>query len=184
VDTHDTDEANMSTQSQPSLPEAWLRGPVDGVSVALQPVAHALQQALEDAERAGRGLTDVEAWTSVGGAASPAFHLRHMAGSLDRLLTYARGSQLSDAQRAALAAERERAPHLTAAMLLDNLQAAITAALAQLRGTPDDMLDEARAVGRAGLPSTVRGLLYHAGEHAARHAGQLGTTVKILRARD
>ena len=37
-------------------------------------------------------------------------------------------------------------------------------------------------VGRAGLPSTVRGLLFHAAEHAQRHAGQIVTTAKIVRA--
>lgn len=162
--------------------EAWLRGPVAGVPAALQPVAHALQQALEDAERAAGDLTADELGASVGGAATPAFHLRHMAGSLDRLFTYARGEQLSESQRTALRAEAEPEPGIPAAALLESLRETTRAAMAQLCATPDTLLDDTRAVGRAGVPSTVRGLLHHAGEHAARHAGQLGTTVRILRA--
>jgi hypothetical protein len=50
-----------------------------------------------------------------------------------------------------------------------------------LRSTDTHLLDDARAVGRAGLPSSVLGLLYHAGEHTARHAGQVATTARILR---
>jgi uncharacterized damage-inducible protein DinB len=53
----------------------------------------------------------------------------------------------------------------------------------QVRSTPDDSLDEPRAVGRAALPSTVRGLLFHAAEHTTRHVGQIITTLKVLRGR-
>jgi hypothetical protein len=36
-------------------------------------------------------------------------------------------------------------------------------------------------VGRARLPSTVFGLLFHVAEHTQRHAGQAITTAKIVR---
>lgn len=162
-------------------PEAWLRGPVPGVPVPLQPVAHALIQAREEAEQAAEGLNGDQLWMSPGGAASVAWHIRHMGGALDRLFTYARGEALDDAQREALRAEATPAPELDASALLDGLRAAIDRALAQLRETDPDRLDDPRAVGRAQLPSSVRGLLHHAGEHTARHAGQALTTAKIVK---
>lgn len=165
----------------PAQPEVWLRGPVPGVPTPLQPVAHALLQAGEDAERLVAGMDAADLWTSVGGAATIGFHLRHMAASLDRLLTYARGASLTEEQRASLAAEKERTPDVGAAELLEELGAAIERAMTQLRSTPTAELDQRRSVGRAGYPSSVRGLLHHAGEHTVRHAGQVSTTVKILR---
>jgi uncharacterized damage-inducible protein DinB len=144
-------------------------------------VAHALLQALEDAERLTSDLRTDELWTSLGGAATVGFHLRHMAGSLDRLLTYARGEALTDDQREALAKEKDQTTGITSKELLIELRAVVDAALEQLRATKAETMDDSRPVGRAGYPSTVRGLLYHAGEHTARHAGQISTTVRILR---
>lgn len=163
-----------------SQPEFWMRGvQVEGIGPGLQPVAHALLQALEDVERAAAGLSVDELWMKPGGAASAGFHLRHLAGSLDRLTTYARGEQLTEAQLAALRAEQE--PGASAGELITHVRATIERALDQLRATPDATLDEPREVGRARLPSSVRGLLYHAGEHTARHVGQAITTAKIVR---
>jgi uncharacterized damage-inducible protein DinB len=163
-----------------SQPEFWMRGvQVQGISPALQPVAHALMQALEDVENLAPGLSTEDLWMEPGGAASAGFHLRHLASSLDRLTTYARGDSLSDEQFAALRAERE--PGAGADELAAHVRATIERVLDQLRATPDYALDESRGVGRAGLPSSVRGLLYHAGEHTARHVGQAVTTVKIVR---
>lgn len=165
----------------PDPPQHWLRGPVPGVPVPLQPVAHALLQALDDVERASSSLEGRELWATPGGAASIGFHLRHMAGSLDRLLAYAQGAALTEAQRAALAIEKEPAPGLAAGELLGGLRASVENALARMRETVPDSLDDQRRVGRAGYPSTVRGLLHHGGEHCARHAGQVVTTAKLLR---
>jgi hypothetical protein len=165
----------------PALPEVWLRGPVPGIVPALQPVAHALLQAQEDVERLALSLTREALWQMPGGAASVGFHLRHMAGSLDRLLTYARGEPLDDEQRAALDVEKAVTPDVDAAALVEEVRAAVGRAMEQLRRTPEAALDEPRAVGRAALPSTVRGLLAHAAEHTARHAGQISTTVRVVR---
>jgi uncharacterized damage-inducible protein DinB len=165
----------------PTQPEVWLRGPVVGVCAPLQPVAHALLQALEDAERLTSDLQPADLWLSLGGAASVGFHLRHMTGSLDRLLTYARGETLSQRQHADLGAEQEPEPEMAAHELLERLGAVTRQALAQLSSTDEDVLDDHRSVGRLGHPSTVRGLLCHAGEHTARHAGQISTTVRLLR---
>jgi uncharacterized damage-inducible protein DinB len=163
------------------LPEVWLRGPVPDIPALLQPVAHSLLQCREELTAKVTGLTAEEIWTQAGGAASVGFHLRHAAGSLDRLFTYARGESLSAAQHAALMAE----PHPDLApnagpRLLAAFSETVDRALEQLRGTDNATLLEARAVGRARLPTTVIGLLFHAAEHTQRHAGQIVMTVKIL----
>jgi uncharacterized damage-inducible protein DinB len=160
-----------------NAPEAWLRGPVEGIEPLLMPAAHALIQAREDLERVAGGATVEHLWQRPGGAASAGFHLRHIAGSLDRLYTYARGESLSDAQRAALA--RESTPGAGARELVDAASESIGRALEQLRRTPREVLLEPRAVGRAGLPATVLGLLFHGAEHTTRHVGQLITTLKV-----
>jgi hypothetical protein len=164
----------------PSTPEFWLRGPVEGVQPALMPAAHAFLQTLEDVERATADLTREQWWLSPGGAASIGFHVMHLGGSTDRLLTYARGEMLSDAQKVAFKAESIPST-ADAGSLLADLRRSFAAAMAQLRATPPSSLDDARAVGRAALPTTVLGLLFHAAEHSQRHAGQIVTTAKIVR---
>jgi uncharacterized damage-inducible protein DinB len=127
-----------------------------------------------------RGLSREQLWKRQGGGASVGFHLKHLAGSLDRLLTYARGEALTGAQIAALNDEGrgdEDAAALTAAAI-----SAIDRALHQVSATPVDGLFDVREVGRARLPSTVLGLLFHAAEHGQRHAGQAVTTAKIVTA--
>jgi uncharacterized damage-inducible protein DinB len=161
--------------------EAWLRGPLPGVDPFLMPAAHALVQCREDVEAAVAGLSPAQLSARPGGAASVAFHLRHIAGSVDRLLTYARGQALSEAQRTAARSEKDERPGQDAASLAAEVSGAVDAALAQLRATPREALLEARAVGRAGAPSTVLGLLVHAAEHAQRHTGQALTTAKLVR---
>ena len=162
-------------------PERWLRGPVPEVAPLLQPVAHALLHARDEIETAS-DLTPAQLWARPGGAASVGFHLRHIAGSLDRLLTYARRGVLDQAQKAFLAQEKEPGdPPVRADVLVALAQRAVDRALDQVRATPEDTLLEPRKVGRAELPSTVIGLLFHAAEHAARHAGQVVTTARFVR---
>ena len=121
-------------------------------------------------------------WTKCQGAASIGFHLRHLAGATDRLLTYARGETLNAAQKAALVAEQAPGdPPPDAATLIEGWRRAVDRAIAQLAATPESVLLEFRGVGRAQLPSSVLGLLFHAAEHASRHTGQVVTTVKILK---
>ena len=161
--------------------EAWLRGPVDGVDDYLQPAAHALLQSREDLAAAVDGLTPAQLWERPGGAASIGFHLRHIPGAIDRLLTYARGEALSDAQKEVARAEQgpgngEVAPLLALA------QAGIDVALVQIRATAREALLQPRTVGRLNLPSTVLGLLFHAAEHTQRHTGQVIATAKAVRA--
>src|SRR5512141_825156 len=89
-----------------SQPEAWLRGPVDGVPAHLQPIAHGLLHYSEEMIAALGGLTSDELVARPHGIASIAFHVRHSMGSLDRLFTYARGESLSEAQTRAMIAEK------------------------------------------------------------------------------
>jgi GNAT superfamily N-acetyltransferase/uncharacterized damage-inducible protein DinB len=170
-----------SEPSQPR-PEPWLRGPIPGIPSLLQPVAHAFVMSSEDTSNAVSTLSPEQLWIRPGGAASAGFHLLHLAGSTDRLLTYARGDGLSDAQRRMLTAEPVLpAPPPSVETLLEAWHATVQRALAQLAATSESILGEPRFVGRARLPSTVLGLLFHAAEHAQRHTGQLITTAKIVR---
>jgi hypothetical protein len=160
--------------------EVWLRGEaVHGVQPLLQPVAHSLLQSREEVMAALPGLSVAQVWASRNGAASPGYHVRHAAGSLDRLLTYARGESLTEEQMAALTSEREPdwSPEAVG-LLLGTFDDAVERALDQLRGTEPAMLLAPRRVGRAQLPSTVIGLLFHAAEHTQRHVGQLVTTIR------
>jgi len=166
-----------------SQPEVWLRGPVPDIPGLLQPVAHALLQCREELTAKLTGLTPEQIWERPNGVASIGFHARHAAGSLDRLFTYARGERLSSAQQAALAAEAS--PDLTpnaAAALVAAFDEAVERALEQLRTTSETTVLEPRGVGRAQLPSTVLGLLFHAAEHTQRHVGQLVTTAMLVQA--
>lgn len=164
-------------------PEVWMRGPIEGVPPLLMPAAHALLGVGEDVDAAVRDLSPEVLWSRPAGAASVGFHLRHLAGSLDRLLTYARGEALTEAQLAFLRAEAEPGdPPETADALLAALHAGVDRALAQLRATDPATLTEPRGVGRLQLPSNVIGLLFHAAEHSTRHTGQIITTARIARA--
>ena len=170
---------NMTQQ-----PEVWLRGPVAGFPPLLMPVAHALLQVREDLTTLLETVSPAHVWERPGGAASIGFHVRHTGGALDRLLTYARGESLSDAQRAFLLAEGEPGtPPATLADIMAATSRTIERALEQLRATDVSMLLEDRRVGRAGLPSNPLGLLFHAAEHSTRHAGQAITTARILSGR-
>jgi len=167
----------------PQETEAWQRGPVPGFEPLLMPIVHALIQVQEDLQRLVSAVPADHVWQRPGGAASIAFHVSHTGGALDRLFTYARGESLSEPQRAAARAEGKPAdPPASLAALVADVNATIERAFDQLRAmTADSLLDE-RKVGRAGLPSNVLGLLFHAAEHCTRHVGQAITTAKILAA--
>jgi len=163
--------------------EWWQRGPVDGVPAMLQPVAHILLQVRESVDEMVPDLTEEEWNARPAGVASAAFHVRHIAGVIDRLFTYARGDALSEAQFAALRVEREPLTAADVAAVLDALRARVDAAIAELRTIDVATLGDFRAVGRARLPSTVVGCLVHGAEHAMRHVGQLSVTTRVVRAR-
>lgn len=158
--------------------EVWLQGPVPGFDPHVMPVAHAFLQVKVELDELARTLDETLLWREPDGAASIGFHMRHIGGSTDRLLTYARGEALTGDQLAV--AKREATEALPLHQLIDDVRGALDRALDQVRSTPASTLLEERKVGRAGLPSTTIGLLFHAAEHATRHAGQALTTARLL----
>ena len=168
----------MTTLTQP---EPWLRGPVDGFEPLLMLVVHAFIQAREDVGHLVARVPAEHTWERPGRAASIGFHLRHLGGALDRLFTYARGEALSTRRRRRCVSKvTSSIRHRPLADVAAGMNASIERALEQLRTTTRDDLLTARTVGRAGLPTTTLGLLFHAAEHSTRHAGQAISTAKIL----
>jgi uncharacterized damage-inducible protein DinB len=162
--------------------EAWQRGPVSGVQPELQPAAHAILHARNDLDAAVPRIPQEHVWAAPGDTASIGFHLLHLAGSTLRLLTYARGEALSQEQWDWLDLEKAPQPQWSADVLMQHVHHSLDAALAQIRETDPAALKEPRFIGRARIEVTLRGLLFHAGEHAARHAGQVITTARLLQA--
>jgi hypothetical protein len=163
-----------------SAAEPWLRGPVDGVVAGLQPVAHALLYAREQLEHILPGLSAEQAWRRPGNVAPIGYHVRHSLGSIDRMLTYLRGSGLSEEQFAALEAEKHDQPDMDGRALLDLAHRVLDQALTAVRSVAEAELDAPRKVGRKQLPSNVRGLFFEIAVHTARHVGQITTTAKLI----
>jgi hypothetical protein len=161
--------------------EWWQRGPIDGIPALLQPVAHILLQVRESVGEIVEPLTEREWNARPAGAASAAFHVRHIAGVIDRLFTYARGNALSTEQLAAIQSEGQELLIGDVPPVLAALSARIEAAVAELRTIDVTTLGDFRGVGRAQLPSTVIGCLVHGAEHAMRHVGQLSVTARVVR---
>ena len=161
--------------------EWWQRGPIDGVPAILQPIAHILCQVRESVGEIVEPLTEQEWNARPAGVASAAFHVRHIAGVIDRLFTYARGNALSPEQFAAIQSEGGELLAADVATALGALSARVDAAVAELRTIDVTTLTDFRGVGRAQLPSTVIGCLVHGAEHAMRHVGQLSVTARLVR---
>ena len=168
--------------SESKLPEVWLRGPLPGINPLLQPIAHALLQAKDEVNKLMIDFPDKLLWEQPAGVVSPAFHLQHFSGVLDRLFTYAKGQSLSPEQLQALKEEGVKKDGITADALIKRFNQQIELSIEQLKNTEEKTLNDFRGVGRAQLPSTVLGLLTHSAEHTMRHFGQLLVTVRILKA--
>ena len=163
-----------------ALPEPWLRGPMPGISPLIAPVLCAFQQAREDLAKHTSGLTADRIWARPFGLAPVGFHLRHIAGSVDRLTTYLLGTQLSEEQMAVLKTEME--PGESQEKLLAQMNDALARAEERIRSIDPTTLADPRAVGRQQLPTTVIGLLVHIAEHTQRHVGQAIGAAKLARA--
>ena len=161
-----------------TVPEPWLRGPIPGVNPLTAPILYAFQQAREDLTRATGGLTEQQIWATPHGFGSVGFHMRHIAGSTDRLMTYLAGGTLNEEQLAALASEHE-----AAGAGRDELVALVDRAFREaesvVRTIHPATLLEPRTVGRKQLPTTVIGLLTHIAEHTGRHVGQAISAAKL-----
>lgn len=170
----------MATQQ----PEPWLRGTLTDVDGVQRAVMHALELAAEDLREWCSGLTTEEMNARPHGIAPVAFHLRHIARSLDRLLTYAEGDALTSAQLAELRSELNPGADSdsggNASTLFAELETALRLSAQRVRAFSPTAYNTARWVGRTQLPTTVGGLLVHCADHTQRHTGQAVTTAKIV----
>lgn len=172
----------LSFMTKTNNQEVWLRGPVANIPALLQPVAHALLQAREEINEMLSDFPEDHLWDKPAGAASVGFHLQHLTGVLDRLFTYAKNKPLDESQLHYLSNEGNLSEcRISVHQLVQLFNGQVDKALEDLRNTNEQTLQEPRGVGRARLPSTVWGLLFHSAEHTMRHAGQLYVTVKMIK---
>jgi uncharacterized damage-inducible protein DinB len=169
----------MGTTLAPYI-EPWLRGTHSDVPAVGRAVLHALDLALDDLTKWTEGLSDDEVRSQPLGLNSIAFHLRHIARSTDRILTYAEGGQLSAEQLAALKAEQSGEGSL--AELLAEVEGSFSNAGERIRVLATADFSTFRGVGRKQLPTSIGGALIHVADHTQRHVGQVVTTAKVLRA--
>ncbi len=169
----------MSTSPAPYV-EPWLRGTHPEVPAVCRAILHALELALDDLTKWTDGLTDAEVHTQPLGLPSIAFHLRHIARSTDRILTYAEGNQLTSEQLSALKAEQSGEASL--AVLLAEVEVSFSNADDRIRVLATANFDTFRGVGRKQLPTSIGGAIIHVADHTQRHTGQIVTTSKVLKA--
>ncbi len=168
----------MNQTIKTDLPEPWLRGTLADVPALQRAVLHALELAREDLERWCDGLSDEELNERPGGIAPVSFHLRHIARSMDRLLTYAEGRQLDPEQIATMKQEGE--PGATRNELMAELVVAFAKSVKRIRSFSPQQMEEERKVGKKQLPTSVGSLLVHVADHTQRHVGQAIITAKIV----
>lgn len=178
----------MTTQMQPPSqsvapqPEPWLRGTYPELPAVLRAILHAFELSREDVVRWTDGLAEAELHASPYGLSPIAFHMRHIARSLDRLLTYAEGNQLNSEQITAMKTELD--PGISREELLAEFHEGLERSAARVRAFASVDLEQPRGVGKKQLPTSVGGLLVHLADHTQRHTGQIVTTAKVLRAAD
>ncbi len=174
----------MSTSPAPYI-EPWLRGTHADVPAVGRAVLHAFDLALEDLTQWTAGLTDAEVHAQPLGLTSVAFHLKHIARSTDRLLSYAEGNQISAGQLAALKGEKdgaEKRESETLAELMAEVEVSFSNAADRVRVLATADFNTFRGVGRKQLPTSIGGALIHVADHTQRHVGQVVTTAKVLKA--
>jgi uncharacterized damage-inducible protein DinB len=166
--------------STPPQPEPWLRGTHSELPAVLRAIVHAFELASEDLHHWGADLTESELHASPSGLTSVAFHLRHVPRSLDRLLTYAEGNQLSSEQVLALKTESDSG--VSRDELFSEFNAGLASATERVRAFASADLNQPRGVGKKQLPTSIGGLLIHLADHTQRHTGQIVTTAKLIKA--
>jgi hypothetical protein len=174
-------ERSRSNMPERILPEPWLRGTLAEVPAVPRAVLHALELAGEDLQLWCGPLTDEQLNRRPAQIAPVAFHLRHVARSLDRLLTYAEGGALNETQLVALKTELN--PGANHDDLFGELSAALARSSSRVHSLGYSDLETARSVGRNELHTTLGGLLVHIADHTQRHVGQAITTAKMVLAR-
>lgn len=157
--------------------EPWLRGTRGDVDAVRRAVLHALELAAEDTARWCDELNGEEMEARPYGLPSVGFQLRHVARSLDRLLTYADGQQLTERQLKLLKTEEEFVDREATLM---EFAEAIEVSMTRVLAFSEKSYEQPRAVGRKKLPTSVGGLLVHCADHTQRHVGQAITTAKVV----
>jgi hypothetical protein len=167
-------------QNDPSkaAPEAWLRGALPGIHPLVMPVFFTFIQVREELAVHTQGLTQEQIDRRVAGS-SLGFHLRHIAGSVDRLTTYLSERALNEEQLNFL--RTESAGGLALTDLLALVEQSLMRCQHSLLALDPATLFAPRTVGRRALPTSVIGLIVHIAEHTQRHLGQAVTLSKILR---
>ena len=155
-----------------------MRGPILGIESLVMPVFYSFTMVREDLAKFTAGVKPEDVWRQVGTLPTLGFHLRHIAGSSDRLCTYLMGAELSAEQLAYLKAEGVAGATLEE--LLTGVDQGLRSVEDRIRTIDPATIHEARYIGRKRLPTTVLGLLVHIAEHAQRHLGQAITTAKLL----
>ena len=87
--------------------EPWLTGSRRDVHPLLAPTLYSYAQAREDLAHWTAELSDAQIWSRPDGLAPVGFHIRHIAGSVERLTTYLKGEQLTAEQLDALRREMQ-----------------------------------------------------------------------------
>ena len=170
---------SASHASAPNV-EPWLRGTHADVPAVGRAVLHALDLAVDDLVKWTAGLTDLEVHAQPFGLMAVASHFKHIARSIDRILTYAEGGQLSSEQLNSLKGESTGAETLQE--LLTEIETSFANAAARVRTLSSAEFNTPRAVGRKQLPTSLGGALIHVADHTQRHVGQVVTTAKVLKA--
>ena len=174
-----TEETQQRVARSASVPEPWLRGTHSEIPAVARGVVHALELAREDVARWTSGLSEQALHSKPMGLPSVAWQMRHMVRSLDRLLSYAEGRQLSQTQLQSLQTEDDPC---SAVQLQEEWELGLQDAERRVIALAEVDPQTLRGVGRRQLPTTVGGLLVHLADHTQRHLGQLVTTAKVIRA--
>lgn len=159
-------------------PEPWLRATLAGVGAHVMPLFFTFTQVREDLATNTAGLTREQLWRRVG-PCSLGFHLKHLAGSVDRLTAYLFEESLTPQQLSQL--DSESLPEEDLPELLARIEASLRGCEERLRTLAPESLLLPRTVGRQALPTTVIGLIVHLAEHTQRHLGQAITISQAVR---
>ena len=165
--------------TQPNI-EPWLSGSHSAIHPCLRPLLFSLEQAQQDLRHWTLRLSEEQVWAQPLGLAPLGFQLRHIAVSVDRLVTYVEGNQLNERQLTAL--RSEMIPGASLSELLTEMDAVFQGVVQKVERLDAIAITENRGVGRKQLPTTVIGLLVHIAEHTQRHVGQAILTAKVLSA--
>ena len=171
---------NATEQKASTQPEPWLRGTHRDLDAIVRQFVHSMEQVQEDAERWCAGLSDAEMNARPMNLPPVAFHLRHIVRSLDRLLSYAEGTQLEATQLEALKSEMDAGA--SAADVFQELRRGLAESKRRARAFTPQQYNDERGIGRKMLPTSIGSILVHCAEHTQRHLGQAITTAKVLTA--